>query len=218
MTRYCAAAYRSQAVRPGARSPGAGDGLDRALMPGDGSDLFVIHRSRPWPFVGGVGNWTSCGRGIDPGVLDMKLLNVWRLPNWATRPPGWSGAWRGPSGGPVAGLVPVPVGVGWLVLPCCVCGCFGVGGCRRAGCVVVLWGGPPRGGSRGEASVEAGRSADPCRPRPWDRLKQCRLRTLRLGPFPGSRYAASRKVKCNKDSGAFAGSRSGSQTAGHRDK
>ena len=26
MTRYCAAAYRSQAVRPGARSPGAGDG------------------------------------------------------------------------------------------------------------------------------------------------------------------------------------------------
>src|SRR5271166_5268362 len=145
MTGYCAAAYRSQAIRPGARSPGAGDGLDRALMPGDGSDLFVIHRSRPWPFVGGVGNWTSCGRGIDPGVLDMKLLNVCRLPNWATRTPGWSGAWRGPSGGPMAGLVPVPVGVGWLVLPGCVCGCFGVGGCRGAGCVVVFVGWPPEG-------------------------------------------------------------------------
>ncbi len=45
-------------------------------MPGDGSDLSAVHRSRPWPFVGGVGNRTSCGRRIDSGALYLKLLNV----------------------------------------------------------------------------------------------------------------------------------------------
>ena len=117
----------------------------------------------------------------------------------------------------------------------------GPGPCPRRGrvvgaallCVRVFWCGwlswgrlccrvcgvAPRGAVHvGKPAWRRGDQADPCRPRPWDRLKQCQLRNLRLEPLPGSRHAASRKVKSNKDSGAFAGSRSGSRAAGHQAK